>query len=148
VLATLVDTAVFALAELIFRPAMADYSVWVSNPLAWLIATAFAFFTNKLFVFEQKSWLRKTVAREAISFFSARLLSLGMGQLLLHVFAVVLRERLQPVLDQIWTKTLLLTGDPAMIYTLLVKFVLVGGLVMALNYIFSKLFIFKKEKEL
>lgn len=50
----------------------------VSNVLSWILAVAFAFVTNKLYVFESKSWRRQVLLRELLTFVSARLLSLGL----------------------------------------------------------------------
>lgn len=47
-----------------------------SNCISWVISVAFAFVTNKLFVFESKSWKGSLLFRELSTFVSARLLSL------------------------------------------------------------------------
>lgn len=47
-----------------------------SNNIAWAVAVIFAFFVNKVFVFESKSWEAKRVIREFYTFIIARLLSL------------------------------------------------------------------------
>ena len=52
-LTTLVSWGSYALLEL------SGLSVTVANALSWVCAVAFAFVTNKLFVFESKSWLSK-----------------------------------------------------------------------------------------
>jgi putative flippase GtrA len=54
-----------------------SYSVFgipnvVSTALAWVLSVLFAFVTNKLWVFESKSLDRETVIREAIAFFACR----------------------------------------------------------------------------
>ena len=49
----------------------------VSNVLAWLLAVIFAFITNKLFVFQSKSTKRSVLLYEILTFFAARLASLG-----------------------------------------------------------------------
>ncbi len=93
---------------------------YVSNGIAWVLAVLFAFVTNKLYVFESKNKSAKTVAREAVSFFAFRLLSLfidmGMMYVMIDVFS--------------WNE-------------LLAK-VLANIVVIIVNYVFSKLFIFKK----
>jgi len=45
----------------------------VANVLAWILAFIFAFITNKLFVFESKSWGRSVAMKEFLGFLSARL---------------------------------------------------------------------------
>ena len=93
---------------------------YVSNGIAWVLAVLFAFVTNKLYVFESKNKSAKTVTREAVSFFAFRLLSLfidmGMMYVMIDVFS--------------WNE-------------LLAK-VLANIVVIIVNYVFSKLFIFKK----
>jgi len=44
-----------------------------STCIAWLLGVLFAFVTNKLWVFNSKSWKREVVRKEAVSFFAARL---------------------------------------------------------------------------
>jgi len=104
------------------------WSITVSNIIAWVIAVAFAYVTNKIWVFCSRSWEIRFVAREVSLFVSARLLtgvlemagvpllvSLGLNQTIFGVKGM-------------WSK------------------VTVSVVVMVLNYIFSKLFIFRKEK--
>ena len=98
-------------------------SVDVSNIIAWLIAVIFAFITNKLFVFDSKNTDRKTVMKETISFLIARVISLGIDTGLLHLMI-----------------------DFMKIHEVIAK-VISNIVVIIVNYIFSKLFIFKKEKK-
>ena len=93
----------------------------ISNMLAWLIAVIFAFITNKLFVFQSKSFTLKLFLWELITFFGARLLSLGVDMLGMWI-----------LLD--------LCGVNSMIAK-----VLVNILVIIINYVLSKLIIFKKK---
>ena len=95
----------------------------VSNIIAWLIAVIFAFITNKLFVFDSKNTDRKTVMKETISFLIARVISLGIDTGLLHLMI-----------------------DFMKIHEVIAK-VISNIVVIIVNYIFSKLFIFKKEKK-
>lgn len=45
--------------------------------LAWVVAVAFAFITNRLYVFESTAKTHAAILREAILFFIARLVTLG-----------------------------------------------------------------------
>ncbi len=45
----------------------------VSNAIAWFVAVVFAYITNKLFVFESKSWKLTEVWKEVVKFFGARI---------------------------------------------------------------------------
>ena len=47
-----------------------------SNCISWVISVSFAFVTNKLYVFESKSWQGSLLLRELSAFVSARLFSL------------------------------------------------------------------------
>ena len=111
---TLVNIVSFFLLRLI------KLSLYTSNVIAWFIAVLFAFITNKLFVFESKGKSKKEVTKECVSFFGFRLLSLifdmGIMYLLINIFN--------------WNE--------------LVSKVLSNIFVIIINYIFSKVFIFKK----
>lgn len=92
-------------------------NLYVSNGIAWFLSVLFAFFTNKFIVFESKS---KVNFKEMTLFYGSRILSLlfdmGIMYLLLQVLSV----------------------------NELVSKIVTNVVVIILNYIFSKLFIFKK----
>ena len=91
-----------------------------SNAIAWVIAVTFAYITNARLVFLSKREAAKEEAVKITKFYSARLISLGIEQLGLYVFVDIMG-----------------------MYNLLVKAVL-AVIVIILNYIFSKLYIFHK----
>lgn len=91
----------------------------VSNVIAWAVSVTFAFLTNKPFVFCSYDWHLATVLPELAKFVSARLLSGALETL--GLFLLVTR--------------LGLDGN-------LVK-ILIGIAVVIINYIASKLLIFK-----
>ena len=62
----------------------------LNNVLSWVAAVIFAFVTNKLFVFQSKSWGWKCLCREIPEFVGARLLSLGVEELGLWLFVDLL----------------------------------------------------------
>lgn len=101
----------------------------VTTLIAWTIAVVFAFFTNKIWVFESKSWAAKVFWKEFIGFVLARALT---G--LLEIFGVPFLVSIG--LDQ------KLFGIKAM-----VSKVVVSIIVIVLNYVFSKLFIFTKKQK-
>ena len=105
-----------------------DVALTVTTFIAVVASVLFAFFTNKIFVFESKSWEAKVFWREFISFILARALT---G--ILEIFGVPLLVRLG--LDQE------IFGIKAMVAK-----VTVSVIVIVANYIFSKLFIFKKKQ--
>ncbi len=53
------------------------WDILVANAVAWVISVAFAFITNKLYVFKSKSFLAKVFWWELITFVGARLFTLG-----------------------------------------------------------------------
>ena len=93
----------------------------LSNAVAWLFSVLFAFFTNKVWVFESKSWQKSVVLKEIISFFSFRFATgiLDMGIMILGVDILKYNELIMKVLSNV--------------------------LVLVSNYVGSKLFIFKKK---
>lgn len=107
--------------------------VLISNVIAWIAAVVFAYITNKLFVFESKSWAPALVIREALSFAAARLLTLGIEEL--GLFIMITKLRLDLALN-----TPLISGKNT------IKIIL-SVIVIILNYVFSKVIIFKKKQK-
>ena len=104
-------------------------SVGVGNILSWICAVLFAFVTNKLFVFESKTWQPATALREFVSFIGARLAT-GV----IEWFGVP------------YFSTHGLTHPLFGVKGLLAN-VVVSIVVIILNYIFSKFLVFiKKDK--
>jgi putative flippase GtrA len=93
----------------------------ISNVLAWVFAVIFAFITNKLFVFQSKSFTLKLFLWECTTFFGARLLSLGVDMLGMWIML-----------------------DLCHIDSMISK-VVVNVIVIIINYVLSKLIIFKKK---
>lgn len=125
VLTTVVNLIVFKL----FKDRM---DVLLANVVAWVAAVIFAFVTNKFFVFESKSWKPNILVKEIVSFSGARLLTLGIEELGLLVMINLLH------LEKILTIPSLLSGE------MVIKLI-ISVIVVVLNYIFSKLIIFKKK---
>ena len=50
-----------------------DIKIVVAGVIAWVIAVIVAFVTNKLWVFESKSWEHELVRKEALTFFGGRI---------------------------------------------------------------------------
>lgn len=98
-----------------------EWDVVSANILAWVCSVIFAYLTNKFFVFESKANDLNTLFKEVLSFFSARIVTL--------------------LLDVAIMKFGIYFG----INDLIMK-VIANIFVIIANYIFSKLFIFKKEK--
>lgn len=95
----------------------------VSNIIAWIVSVIFAYFTNKLFVFESKSFKLNVIGKEILSFGAARILSLLLEELILYIFVDLLNMN-----------------------QLIIKLI-ANVIVIIINYILSKFIIFKKPKE-
>ncbi len=128
VLTTLVNYFFFWLGIKLFGEA---YTLLI-NVFCFLIAASFAYVTNKLFVFESKSWRWQVLRREIPSFFGARL------------FSFLLEEA------GLWVSTDLIHAgryELLGINGIMIAKVLLSFLVVVLNYVFSKLFIFRQDRE-
>ncbi|MCC8016122.1 MAG: GtrA family protein [Clostridiales bacterium] len=130
-LTTLVNFVMFWGANKIFG----DKYYLINNALAWIISVIFAYVTNKLWVFDSKSWAIKIVAKEALEFVAARLFSFVVeeGGLLLFVDVLGFSKYSFTVLG------FEITGQ-------LVAKVILAVIVVILNYFFSKFVIFRQEK--
>lgn len=116
VLTTLVDWAVYRIVR------WPGYSVAFSSAVSWASAVLFAFITNKRFVFRSNALGMAPLAREFLSFVSCR----AFTGLFTIVFMVAAVDGLG------WNEWL---GKAA-----------VSAISLVMNYVFSKLFIFKKSE--
>lgn len=92
----------------------------VSNVIAWVVAVTFAFLTNKPFVFRSHDWSAKVVIPELIKFLGTRIGSGALETLILFVAVDLLRWD-----GNIWK-------------------LVTSVLVVIVNYVGSKLLVFKK----
>lgn len=108
---------------IIYLPAynILGLSASVSNILSWVVAVAFAYLTNKPFVFKSHDWSKETVIPELTKFVSCRIAS-GAAETVILLVAVDI---------------LGLNGN---IWKLITQV-----LVVILNYVFSKLIVFRKK---
>lgn len=104
-------------------------SVTLSNALSWILAVLVAFVTNKLWVFDSKSWESRLVIKEAITFIGGRALT--------GVFEIAAVPILVSVgLNQTFFKV---EGLPAKM--------LVSVAVIILNFVISKFVAFRSNQE-
>lgn len=96
----------------------------ISNAIAWIISVVFAYITNKFFVFNSSYINKDVIIEEFIKFMNCRLIS-GLSEVVLLFLFV----------------DLLLIND-------IVAKLIIGVLVALINFIFSKVFIFKGVDEL
>ena len=97
-------------------------SAALSSGIAWAVAVAFAFLTNKPFVFQSHDWSAATVSAELVKFVGCRLASGATETILLALTVDYL-------------------GWDGMIMK-----VIAAIIVVVLNYIGSKLLVFRKQK--
>ncbi|MDR0947387.1 MAG: GtrA family protein [Ruminococcus sp.] len=95
----------------------------VQTTVSWICAVTFAYITNKLWVFDSRSTEKKTLLREILQWYGARLVSyfLELGFLILTVDILECNLILMKIIGQVF--------------------------VMAINYAFSKFVIFKNNKK-
>ncbi|MBE6708685.1 MAG: GtrA family protein [Ruminococcaceae bacterium] len=142
VLTTLVDFAVYTPLTVIFGAnyKIAGFVPWyiVTSVIAWIAAVLFAYVTNKIWVFEQKDWSARAVVHELIPFAGGRVVTLLIQLFLMWLMIDV--THLDKTGLFTWGAGLVgLEGD------IVVK-AIVAVVVVVLNYVISKLFVFKKNK--
>ena len=113
---TVVNIVVFEICKNLW-----DMSTTISNIIAWILAVFFAYITNKWFVFYSKAENFKKLFFELSSFFAARIFTLVVETIFLYV-----------------------TIDYYGLNSIFMK-IISNILVIILNFILSKLFIFKKS---
>ena len=97
------------------------FQLQIAIIISWIVAVIFAYFTNRRFVFESKN---ENKLKEFISFVVARIATLLLEMFIMWFFVTLLK----------------LDSDLyVVIFTLVAQVAVVIG-----NYIFSKLFVFKK----
>lgn len=96
-------------------------SAALSNVIAWAAAVAFAYVTNKPFVFKSHDWSLRTVIPELSKFVSCRVASGAMETAIIFVAVDMLGRN-----GNIWK-------------------LVTSVLVVILNYVFSKLIVFRKK---
>ena len=108
-------TIVSIVSYYIFRLFIDNYLI--CTIISWIIAVLFAYITNRTFVFKSKD---KNITKEFISFIVSRLLSLGIEviSMMLLVDVISFDDRISKIIVQF--------------------------IIIVLNYVFSKIFVFKK----
>ncbi len=98
------------------------WDVMLSNAAAWILSVLFAYVTNKIWVFESRSFKAGVLARELASFVGCRLFSgaVDMGVVWLGVTVLSINDMIVKIISNI--------------------------IVIILNYFASKLWIFRKKE--
>lgn len=124
VLTTVVNLAVkYALLFTVLNASDAT-QLQIAVVISWVVACIFAYITNRKIVFKSKS---KKILKEFTAFVSARLFTLFLEMLIMFVFVTLLKLN-----SNLWV----------VIWSLVAQIV-----VIVVNYVLSKLVIFKKEKK-
>ncbi len=123
VLTTVVNLAVkYALLFTVLNASDAT-QLQIAVVISWVVACIFAYITNRKIVFKSKS---KKILKEFTAFVSARIFTLILEMLIMFIFVTLLK------LDSdLWV----------VVWSLVAQIV-----VIVVNYVLSKLVIFKKEK--
>ena len=133
-LTTFVNLVVFYVLELFFGNGETSYLY--NNAAAWVVAVTFAYITNKLFVFNSRSWKPKVISKEILEFLGARIFSLAVEEAGLWVFIDLLG--FNKFSFDIFGFNL--TGG-------FIAKIIFAVIVIVLNYFFSKFIIFKEKNK-
>lgn len=98
-----------------------DMDVITANVISWICAVTFAYVTNRTWVFEDKSYGAAGIARECAAFFAGRLFTLIVETLLLNLCCTLIG------MNEIVAK------------------IIVSVVTIVLNYIISKLWVFRSK---
>lgn len=113
---TIINIAAYTLCARVF-----DLGTVPSNIVAWILAVSAAYITNKIWVFESKVWTAKAVIYEIMTFVACRIATGVMDLAIMYV-----------------SVDLLGCND-------IIMKVISNALVIILNFVFSKLVIFKRK---
>ena len=121
VLTTIVSLGVFYLCRITILKSDSQLDIQISNIISWIFAVHFAFFTNKKYVFESTETGKNKII-ELIKFDLSRVSTLLIEMLCMWILTAPLsiNDKLSKLLCQV--------------------------IVMILNYVFSKLFVFHNKK--
>lgn len=118
-------------------------SVFWANLLSWVCAVTFAYITNKLWVFESKSWQAKILLKEVGTFVASRGLT---GVIEIVAVPILVKLSFDNIFYNILEKmsiTLKILFTDGIYSKIIISFIIV-----VLNYVFSKLIVFKKTKDI
>lgn len=117
VLTTVVSLVSYYLLTITILNPESAIQLQIANIISWILSVAFAYVTNRKYVFESKS---NNYVKEITSFVGGRVATLLMDMLIMFVFVTVLRmnDKLFKLVSQV--------------------------IVIVANYVISKIFVFKK----
>jgi len=124
VLTTIVNIVVAAITYyFMFTKLSEELRVNLSTIIAIIAAWLFAYITNKIYVFDSKTNNIKELLKEIVSFVSCRAVTGIVEIVLMNLFVTIMQ------------------------FNYMLMKIIVNIIVIVLNFVFSKLFIFKKEKK-
>lgn len=117
VMTTFVSLLVYYICVYTFLNPKISLQLQIANVISWIIGVSFAYITNRIFVFKSKN---QKILKEVSTFVSSRILTLLLDMLTMFVLVTTLEfdDKISKLISQV--------------------------LVIILNYIFSKIFVFKK----
>lgn len=123
VLTTIVSFLTAGISKMILENAsLSDKMVGdISTVISWICAVTFAYVTNRLWVFESHAKGAKEIVSEAASFYGGRLATLGVELLMMRI-------------GYVWLG-----------FNYWVVKIIANVVVLILNYVVSKIFVFRKK---
>ena len=100
VLTTIVSLSVYYFCVLTFLNPNNAFQLQIANILSWILAVAFAYATNRKFVFESKD---PNKLKELIKFVTARLLTLFLDMLVMFILVTLLHfnDKISKLISQV-----------------------------------------------
>lgn len=119
VLTTVVSLAVYYLSVFTFLNPNNAFELQIANIISWIVGVCFAYFTNRKYVFESKE---KNKLKEASKFVFARVVTLIMDMIIMWIGVTLLHrnDKIIKLISQV--------------------------IIIVSNYVFSKIFVFKKKE--
>lgn len=119
VLTTVVSLAAYYLSVFTFLNPNNAFELQIANIISWIVGVCFAYFTNRKYVFESKE---KNKLKEASKFVFARVVTLIMDMVIMWIGVTLLHrnDKIIKLISQV--------------------------VIIVSNYVFSKIFVFKKKE--
>lgn len=119
-LTTVVSLVSFYLSRFLLFTSNGQFDIQISNVISWILAVLFAFVTNKRYVFESKE-KGKGKLYEMFKFYLSRVSTLVIEMAVMWILTspIAINDKIAKLICQV--------------------------IVVVLNYVFSKLFVFKKH---
>lgn len=111
----LVSISSFALFNII-----CELNEHIANFLSWTLAVSFAYITNKIWVFKSNAYSKTLLIKELVNFVGGRIFTLVIEEVILFIFITWLQ------------------------YNSMIVKLIAQVIVIVLNYVVSKLYVFKK----